>query len=97
MYEIHHISPEKVNFKKIEPILAGNVKLALSEDSKARIIKCRNYLDDTYVVFDFEGDVYGKYICVELVEFIRAEKKFDDFGELKAQILKDAEQARGML
>jgi riboflavin kinase/FMN adenylyltransferase len=48
-------------------------------------------------LFDFEGDVYGKYICVELVEFIRAEKKFDDFGELKSQILKDAEQAREIL
>lgn len=48
-------------------------------------------------LFDFAGDVYGKYICVELVEFIRVEKKFDDFGELKAQILKDAEQAREML
>ena len=48
-------------------------------------------------LFDFEGDVYGKHICVELVEFIRAEKKFDDFGELKAQILRDAEQARGIL
>ncbi len=48
-------------------------------------------------LFDFEGDVYGKYICVELVEFIRPEKKFDDFGALKAQILKDAEQAGGIL
>jgi len=48
-------------------------------------------------LFDFEGDVYGKYICVELVEFLRAEKKFDDFGELKAQILKDAEQAKKLL
>lgn len=48
-------------------------------------------------LFDFEGDVYGKYICVELVEYIRDEKKFDDFGELKAQILRDAEQARELL
>lgn len=48
-------------------------------------------------LFDFEGDVYGKYICVELVEFLRAEKKFDNFGELKSQILKDGEQAREML
>jgi riboflavin kinase/FMN adenylyltransferase len=48
-------------------------------------------------LFDFEGDVYGKYICVELIEFIRAEKKFDDFSELKAQIFKDAKQARELL
>ena len=48
-------------------------------------------------LFDFKGDVYGKYICVELVEFIRAEKKFDDFDALKAQILNDEEQAREFL
>jgi riboflavin kinase/FMN adenylyltransferase len=48
-------------------------------------------------LFDFGGDVYGKYICVELVEFIRAEKKFDDFDGLKAQILNDVEKAREML
>jgi len=48
-------------------------------------------------LFDFESDVYGKYICVELVEFLRVEKKFDDFSELKAQILKDAKQAQELL
>jgi len=48
-------------------------------------------------LFDFEGDVYGKYICVELVKFLRAEQKFDDFGALKLQILNDAEQARKIL
>ncbi len=48
-------------------------------------------------LFDFDGDVYGKYICVELVVFLRAEKKFDDFGELKTQIVQDAEQARSLL
>ncbi len=48
-------------------------------------------------LFDFEGDVYGKYICVELVEFLRAEQKFDDFDALKLQILNDAEHARKIL
>ena len=48
-------------------------------------------------LFDFEGDVYGKYICVKLVAFLRAEKKFDDFEALKLQILNDAEHAREIL
>ncbi len=48
-------------------------------------------------LFDFDGDVYGKYICVELVEFLRAEQKFDDFGALKLQILNDAEYAQKIL
>jgi len=48
-------------------------------------------------LFDFDNDVYGKYIGVELVEFLRTEKKFDDFNTLKSQILVDAKQARTKL
>ena len=48
-------------------------------------------------LFNFSEEVYGKYICVELFEFIRAEKRFDDFEMLKAQILRDAEQAHSIL
>ena len=51
-------------------------------------------------VFDYTDDAfeaYGKNICVELVTFLREEKKFDDFSALKIQIAKDAEQARLLL
>lgn len=51
-------------------------------------------------LFDFtDGNysAYGKHICVELVKFIRAEKQFDDFEDLKRQIIKDAEQAKLIL
>lgn len=45
-------------------------------------------------LFDFSGDVYGRYIQVEPVKFIRPEQKFDSFEQLKAQIALDAAQAR---
>ena len=45
-------------------------------------------------VLDFEGDLYGKPITVALLKFLRPEKKFDSLEELKAQILKDAQQVR---
>jgi len=48
-------------------------------------------------LFDFNKDVYGKHICVELVEFIRAEKRFEDFAALKAQIIDDAKSAQDIL
>ena len=48
-------------------------------------------------LFDFNKDVYGKTVCVELVKFIRKEKKFDSFDDLKAQILIDVEQAKKYL
>jgi len=48
-------------------------------------------------VFDFDQQVYGKHVCIELVDFLRAEKKFESFDELMAQITKDSDQAKRIL
>lgn len=48
-------------------------------------------------LFDFNADVYGKYVCVELVKFIRPEKRFESFELLKSQIVKDVESAQKTL
>ena len=45
-------------------------------------------------LFDFEGDIYGKHVHVEFLRKLRDERRFDSFDELKAQILRDTEQAR---
>jgi riboflavin kinase/FMN adenylyltransferase len=45
-------------------------------------------------LFDFDGDLYGKHLAVELVSYIRPEAKFSDLDALKAQIAKDAEDAK---
>lgn len=48
-------------------------------------------------IFDFDRDLYGKHIRVALVEYLRAEKKFDGLEALKAQIAIDGDQARKIL
>ena len=48
---------------------------------------------ETYI-YDFDEDVYGKYIEVRLLEFMRPEMKFDSVELLKAQIHSDIETAR---
>ncbi len=40
-------------------------------------------------ILDFTGDIYGEDIKVELLSFIREDKKFDSIEELKAQIEND--------
>lgn len=48
-------------------------------------------------IFDFNEDIYGKPIKVNLLRFLRDEKKFSGPVELVAQITKDVEQARQVL
>lgn len=48
-------------------------------------------------LLDFDGDLYGLPLRVELVGRIRGEQKFAGLDALKAQIAKDVEAARAML
>ncbi|MGP1353561.1 MAG: bifunctional riboflavin kinase/FAD synthetase [Parasphingopyxis sp.] len=47
--------------------------------------------------FDFDGDLYGETIAVELVSFIRDEAKFDTLDALKAQMAEDCAEAERRL
>ena len=45
-------------------------------------------------LFDFNRDIYGRYVDIEFCRKLRDEKKFESFETLKRQIQQDAEQAR---
>ncbi len=45
----------------------------------------------------FEGDLYGEIVDVSFVEKLRGEKRFSGIEELKAQIGRDVEEARGVI
>ena len=47
--------------------------------------------------FDFDGDLYGQQIEVELVEFLRPEAKFDTLDALQAQMAEDCARAAALL
>lgn len=46
-------------------------------------------------IFDFEGDIYGQQIEVELLEKVRDEIKFKSVDDLRVQVLKDIELVKG--
>ena len=48
-------------------------------------------------LFDAAPDLYDQFLRVELVQFIRPEKKFESFDQLREQIAKDAAEARERL
>lgn len=48
-------------------------------------------------LLDFTGDLYGKQVSVEFVDFLRSEHRFGGIDELAAQLKKDVEHARKTL
>jgi riboflavin kinase/FMN adenylyltransferase len=48
-------------------------------------------------LFDFASDIYGRHLRAALIDFIRAERKFDGLDALKAQIAADSDEARARL
>lgn len=48
---------------------------------------------ETYIL-DFSGDLYGKYVEVSLLHFLREEKKFESLSALEEQIMADTLEVR---
>ena len=54
---IHYISPERLTIERVGEILDNHMTLELSEESVARIDRCRRYLDDK--IKDCDRPIYG--------------------------------------
>ena len=48
-------------------------------------------------LFDYCGDLYGQYLSVDFVRWLRAERKFESLDALVEQMNCDARQARAVL
>lgn len=55
--EKHYISPARLTIDRVEEILEKKMKLALSEEAKERILKCRKWVIDKE--YDPEHPIYG--------------------------------------
>ncbi len=64
------------------------VNPTINDEKKAKV--------ETYI-FDFSGDLYGLEITVEILYFIRGEKKFASIDALKDQINSDIETAKKLI
>ncbi len=45
MRKVHYISAQDLTFDRVEELLQGGFKIALSDDARNRVEKCREYLD----------------------------------------------------
>ena len=48
-------------------------------------------------LFDWSGDLYAKHLRVQLIEFLRAEEKFDGLEAMTEQMKRDEARARALL
>lgn len=76
----------KVYIEGKEYCAMTNIGIRPSVDGTRRLLETH--------IFDFEGDLYGKTLRVELLEKIRDERKFGSIEELKEQIAKDKETVK---
>ncbi len=68
----------------------ANIGTHPTVDAHARV-NCETYL------LGYTGDLYGKRMTVEFLEFLRPEKRFSDVEALAAAIGQDAERVRELL
>lgn len=76
--------------------LAGGVKDAVASVGSRPTFDGDKPLLEVHI-FDFDEDIYGKYIHVDFVGRLRDQVKYDDVGELVAQMHRDADNAKSIL
>ena len=56
--------------------------------SDSQVVSVESY------ILDYSGNLYGKRIRLEFLEFLRAEQRFADTDALKEQIARDTQSVR---
>ena len=88
----NHILPKKGVYCA-NVTLRGKSYKGIANFGERPTVKGVNLLLETHI-FEFNRDIYGKELTVELLTFIRSEKKFKDFKSLTSQIKKDVITAK---
>lgn len=71
----------------------GIMRMAVANFGRTPTTGIRDALFEAHLL-DFDGDLYGRNILVEVHEFLRPEEKFDSLEELVTQICKDVQNTR---
>ena len=74
----------------------GKAYAGLSNVGKKPTIEGDNPAGVETYLYDFDGNLYGKEIKVELLDFVRPEMKFSSIEELKAQLDYDVKMCRDL-
>jgi histidine ammonia-lyase len=84
MDTIHYISSDILSLETLNEILSQDMKLALSEEARANIEKCRNYLDNK--MLDNDKPIYG--INTGFGSLYNIKISNDDLSKLQENLVK---------
>ena len=84
----------KVGVYVVDVTVSGNVYRGMMNLGFRPTVDNAGHLSLEVNLLDFEGDLYGRELVVDLLHFIRDEKKFDSLSELQEQLRKDRDFAR---
>jgi riboflavin kinase/FMN adenylyltransferase len=76
--------------------LANGLPAAVSVGVRPTFETGRGELIEAYIL-DFEGDLYGSRLCIEFLERLRGERRFDTPEALVAQMHRDVERTRELV
>jgi len=77
----------------VKSTIEGNLFFGMMNIGNRPTVEGKHQTIEVYF-FDFNGDLYGKKIRVELLKFLRDERKFDSINDLKKQLHKDKNLAK---
>jgi len=76
--------------------ISGNVHQSMTSIGFRPTFGGKNKTVETYIL-DYSGDLYDREVTIDVVDRLRAEKKFDSAEELKQQIFQDIVKGKKML
>jgi riboflavin kinase / FMN adenylyltransferase len=76
--------------------LANGRPAAISIGVRPTFQTGRGELIEAYVL-DFDGDLYGSWLCIEFLERLRGERRFDSPAALVEQMRRDVERTRAVV
>ncbi len=75
-------------------IFSGSVSTIDGDFNAVIYVSNKNKKKVEVHIFDFDSDIYGETIIIEILEKIREDKEIKDIKELKKQIKKDIENVK---
>ena len=77
--------------------MQGTKYFGLTNIGKSPTVKTDGIVEIETFLLDFEGDLYGEEIEIELIKYLREEKMFADTDELISAMNEDLTRARKLI